>query len=180
MDPIGAKHPDRPTGERRSIRSREAVSRQAARAASHVRTEDAELATVIRAGLEQSATFRDLVTRIDRASGFVYVVSSRCVTRGWEPRACLDHHIRVSGGVRFLQVNVHPSESGARLLALIAHELQHALEVLSDETITTLEDVERLYRRIGEDQGSGIVETAAALRVEGLVFREARAWLRAR
>lgn len=150
------------------------------RAGSHVRTEDAALATVIRDGLEQSATFRDLVTRIDRASGFVYVVAARCVARTSEPRACLDHRIRVSGGFRFLQVNVHPSESGATLLALIAHELQHALEVLSDDTITTSEDVQRLYERIGTIERSGIVETGAALRMQRLVLREARASLRAR
>lgn len=153
---------------------------QDAGARPHVRTEDAKLATVIRKGLEQSATFRDLVNRINRTSGLVYVVSSRCVARAWEPRACLDHRIWASGGYRFLRVHIHPSASGATLLALIAHELQHALEVLSDDTITTLEEVERLYLRIGTTERSGVVETEAALRMQRMVLREARRWRGAR
>lgn len=93
------------------------LAAQDAQAGSHVRTKDAKLATVIREGLDRSATFRDLVDRIDRASGIVHLVSARCVARTWEPRACLDHHIRVSEGFRYLRVHVHPTESGATLLA---------------------------------------------------------------
>jgi hypothetical protein len=121
------------------------------------------------------------VNRIDRSSGLVYVVSSRCGTRLWEPGACLDHRIRVSGGLRFLRVNVYPGESGGRLVALIAHELQHALEVLSDQTVTTQQDVEKLYEQIGRKRlASGNFETDAAQRVQDAVLREAHERARAR
>jgi hypothetical protein len=153
---------------------------QDARPDSHVRADDARLAKAIRDGLVQSRTFRELVARLDQASGLVFLVSSRCVTRVSQPRACLDHNIRVTGGLRFLRVNVHPSESGATLLAVIAHELQHALEILSDETITSLEAVEKLYERIGRKVRSGTVETEAAQAVQDAVYREARAWSRGR
>ena len=145
----------------------------------HVRTEDAGLTKAIREGLEQSPAFLELMTRIDRSPGLVYVVSSRCLTRVSQPSACMDHNIRTSGGFRFLRVNIRPGESGPRLLALIAHELQHALEVLADETVTTLEDVERLYQRIGSKRRSGSFETDAALRMQDTVYREASAWYRA-
>jgi hypothetical protein len=135
---------------------------------------------VLREGVEQSAAFRELVDRLDRAPGLVYVVSSRCLTRVSQPAACMDHNIRVSGGFRFLRVNIRPGESGPRLLALIAHELQHALEVLSDCAVTTVEDVERLYKRIGTKQRSGTFETEAALRMQDTVYREASAWNRVR
>jgi len=140
----------------------------------HVRSEDARLSNVIRQGLDQSPTLRDLVHRIDRLSGFVYVVSSRCGTRGWEPDACLDHRIGISGGFRFLRVNISPGASGERLLALIAHELQHALEVLSDDNVTSQEEVAKLYERIGIKGLAGSFESAAAQRVQGAVYREAR------
>jgi hypothetical protein len=150
-------------------------------AAPHVRSEDSKLSKVIREGIDQSPTFRDLIKRLDNLPGLVYVVSSRCGTRLWEPAACLDHRIGVNGEFRFLRVNIHPSESGARrLLPLIAHELQHALEVLSDETVTTPEDIERLYARIGINQRAGTFETDAARRIQRAVYREAREWLRAR
>src|ERR1700750_2371651 len=123
----------------------EGVVAQDSRRGSHVRTEDRQLSKIIRQGLNQSSTFRELVDRIDRLPGLVYVVWSRCGTRLWEPGACLDHRVAVSGGIRFLRVNIYPGESGERLLALIAHELQHALEVLSDNNATSPEDVVKLY-----------------------------------
>ena len=153
---------------------------QEARGGSHVRADDARLMKAIRDGLVQSRTFQELVDRLDQASGLVFVASSLCLTRGAQPRACLDHNIRITGGRRFLRANIHPTESGAKLLALIAHELQHALEILSDETIRSLEAVQQLYERIGTKVRSGVFETAAAQAVEDAVYREARAWSRAR
>jgi hypothetical protein len=141
----------------------------------HVRTEDARLSNVIRQGLEQSPTLRELVHRIDGLSGFVYVVWSRCGTRLWEPDACLDHRIGVNGGFRFLRVNIYPGASGERLVALIAHELQHALEVLSDNNATSQEHVAKLYERIGfKRRAADNFETEAAGRVQDAVYREAR------
>jgi hypothetical protein len=151
---------------------------QDADARPHVRSEDRQLSKAIQQGLEWSPTFRDLVNRLDRSSGIVHVVFSRCGTRLWEPAACLDHRIVVSGSVRYLRVNIYPGESGAKLLALIAHELQHALEVLSNHTIATAEDVEKLFEAIGTKGRSGSFETEAALRVQDAVYREAREWLR--
>jgi len=140
----------------------------------HVRSEDARLSKVIRQGLDQSPTLRELVNRIDSLSGLVYVVWSRCGTRLWEPDACLDHRIGGGGGFRFLRVNIYPGASGERLLALIAHELQHALEVLSDDNVTSQEDVVKLYERIGTKGAAGNFESTAAQRVQGAVYREAR------
>src|SRR4051812_43045856 len=97
---------------------REGVVAQDSRSGSHVRAEDHQLSKVIREGLDQSHTFRELMDRIDSLPGLVYVVWSRCGTRLWEPGACLDHRVTVSGGVRFLRVNIYPGESGERLLAL--------------------------------------------------------------
>src|SRR5262245_25920958 len=154
------------------------ASAQDAEGGPHVRSEDPQLSNAIRQGLEQSSTFRNLVERLDRLPGIVHVVSSRCGTRLWEPEACLDHRIVVRGGFRFLRVNIYPGESGAKRLALIAHELQHALEVLSDYTITTSEDVERLFEAIGTKRRSGSFETQAALRVQESVYREAQESLR--
>ena len=66
-----------------------------------------------------------------------------------------------------------PGEPEARQLRLLAHELQHALEVLSDETATSQESVARLYQRIGmRRSGVGNFETDAALRVQKEVARQ--------
>jgi hypothetical protein len=159
----------------------EAVVAQDSQTGSHVRTEDPQLSKVIRQGLDLSPTFRELMNRIDSLSGLVYVVWSRCGTRLWEPSACLDHRVAVSGGVRFLRVNIYPGESGERLLALIAHELQHALEVLSDNNATSQKNVAKLYERIGlKRRAADNFETEAAGRVQDAVYREARERARTR
>ena len=71
-----------------------------------------------------------------------------------------------------LRINMLPGEPEARQLRLLAHELQHALEVLSDETATSQESVARLYERIGMRSGVGNFETDAALRVQKEVARQ--------
>jgi len=70
-----------------------------------------------------------------------------------------------------------PGEPETRQLPLLAHELQHAREVLSDESATSQESVARLYERIGERRpGVGNFETDAALRMQKAVARELRSY----
>lgn len=144
----------------------------------HVRANDRLLSQAIRDGQDQSATFRALLDRIDGLPGLVFLVSSRCGARESELPACLEHRIRTVAGLRFLRINIYPGESGARLIALIAHELEHAAEVLSEDGVTSQHDVEALLARIGRRQRSGSFETEAAQRTQTTVFREVRAHAR--
>jgi hypothetical protein len=140
----------------------------------HVRTEDPRLHGLIARGVAHSPTFREIVRQIDRLPALVYVVASQCGTQA-ALSACLDHRVQMRGGYRFLRINMLPGEPEHRQLPLLAHELQHALEVLSDESATTLERVAKLYERIGIRQsGVGNFETGAARRVQDIVCREIR------
>ena len=146
----------------------------------HVRTDDGMLRTLIERGLQQSPTFRAIVGQIDRLPGLVYVVASRCGALS-EVSACLDHDVRVQGEYRFLRVNVMPGDPAFRQLPLLAQELQHALEMLSDDSATCRASVAKLYERIGVPRkGVGNFETEAALRVQSTVTRELREYTRAR
>ena len=66
--------------------------------------------------------------------------------------------------------------SDYRLIATIAHELHHAIEILSDPEAASPEAVLALYRRIGTGrcrQGlSEACETEAALAIESKVQTE--------
>jgi len=87
--------------------------------------------------------------------------------------------VQVRGGYRFLRVNLTPGEAEHRQLPLLAHELQHALEVLSDEAAISLDGVAKLYERIGVRRpGVGIFATDAARRVQDTVYREVREYRR--
>jgi hypothetical protein len=139
----------------------------------HVRTDDATLRRLMERGLKQSPTLRELVKQIDQLPGLVYLVPSRCGVLS-ELSACLDHDVKVRGGYRFLRVNVMPGDPAFRQLPLLAHELQHAVEVLSDDSATSQEAVTRLYERIGVRKGVGNFETEAAQRVQETVVGELR------
>ena len=54
--------------------------------------------------------------------------------------------------------------SAAQLLALIAHELQHALEVLEHKEVVNIATMEAMFRRIGVPLTGGLTgyETSAA------------------
>ena len=63
-------------------------------------------------------------------------------------------------------------ESGDRSLITLGHELQHAIEVLEANDVTTEAAVDRLFERIGIRVSAGVMETHAALDVERAVARE--------
>jgi hypothetical protein len=63
-------------------------------------------------------------------------------------------------------------ESGDRRLLTLAHELQHAIEVLEAPDVATAGAVDELFERIGTNTSAGVMETQAALDVERAVGRE--------
>jgi hypothetical protein len=135
-----------------------------------VRTEDAALAQLIRDATDRSATFRRLVEAIGATDGVVYVVRDRC-----RPplRACLVFEIAVAGPNRILRVIVDDRTPDSGALVSIAHELQHALEVLGHRDVTSGAAMYGLFERIGMWREHSF-ETGAAIEVEKAVRSELR------
>jgi hypothetical protein len=77
---------------------------------------------------------------------------------------------------RHIRIKVDTRTTDDRLIATIAHELQHALEIAQRPEVTNSQQVLALYRTIGIGkcrQGlSELCETEAALQVETLVNTE--------
>lgn len=65
--------------------------------------------------------------------GIVYVKTGR---RG-RARACLLHQVTVADDYRLLTIVIDPERSVVAVMAAIAHELQHALEVVGNARIMT-------------------------------------------
>ena len=128
-----------------------------------IRPQDPRLADLIRTGLARSATFRDIVNRIEAGNVFVYVSLSptmRTTLAGkltWMTR---------SGTFRYVKATINTEQSADQMIATLAHELQHALEVSGDETVIDQRSLAGLYKRIGRPSStSGVTagfETAAA------------------
>ena len=120
---------------------------------------------LVREGAERSATFGTLVDTIGRSNGIVYIEFGYCAFG--HLNGCLLSYIAPAHGDRYLRILVTPDKnrrSHDQLLALISHELQHALEVIEHVEIVEVPAMEALYRRIGTPETGGLAgyETSAA------------------
>lgn len=120
----------------------------------------------------QSKTFRGLVDQIGTTDGIVFVEEGQC---GHGVHACLLFRIALAGPNRLLWILVDPRKSDRDLMASIGHELQHAVEVLSNRTIKSGAAMYSLYFEKCHRCGSGgAFETYAATRAGTAVRDELR------
>jgi len=134
-----------------------------------VRTPSPGIADAIAQGIQRSPTFRRLVESIDGTDGLVYVEEGVC---RYSARACLVMSVTIAGPHRVLHIRVNRRRAaGCRLVELVGHELQHAVEVLSNPTIRSDVEMVNFFDRIRQT-GSVRFETAAALQTSIDVARE--------
>ena len=128
---------------------------------------------------KHSSIFRQLVDDLARTDGIIYIEAGQC---GHSVRACLPHSIAQSGQFRLLRILIDPYDTDhagvAHLAGTIAHELQHALEILSDLSVTNAAAMFAFYGR--EPSADGVFETAAAILVSDRVSGEMTDALRLR
>ena len=135
-----------------------------------VRAENPLLSAAIARGAERSPTFRRLIEAIDATDGLVYVLEGRC---GQGVRACLHMSLELSGQNRLLRILVNPRRApGCELIGSIGHELQHALEALSNPNVRTSFGLSSFFHRIGPE-GPRRFETPEAIQVGLTVEKEA-------
>ena len=112
-----------------------------------VRPEDAAIRAPIASGMERSATFRNLKTRLDNSDVIVYVRFSRCAggvsaRRVW---ASAGADPRRPPLIKLDRFGRSPDE----LTVLLAHELQHAYEVASAPEITDVASFGKIFASRG-------------------------------
>jgi hypothetical protein len=129
------------------------------------------IARLLDEGTTRSATFRRLVETIDATDGLVYVQEGRC---GHNVRACLALSVQVAGPNRILRIVVDTRRDHDELIAAIGHELQHAVEVLSDPHVRNDPTIYFFFDRIGPTARERF-ETRAAIRAGTAVLAELRA-----
>ncbi len=168
MEPVGAVGAAGAQSDRASKRcaAMEAVPLQ-------LRPLDCRLAAAIADGLKRSATFRGLVERVGALNGIVYIHLKPYINPQTkrELDGGLSHAVTTAGDHRLLHVMVGAGQ-GDRPIFILAHELQHAIEVLEAPDVSTEDAVDQLFERIGTHVYAGAVETQAALDVEHVVRRE--------
>ena len=138
----------------------------------HVRTADPKVRVLIDAGLSRSATFRHLVDILNESDVIVYIEPKRTrqALGGY-----LAHNVVNRGEYRYLRIAVETQGAQRRLVSLLGHELQHAVEVAQSPDVRDAAGLERMFDRLAIKFGCGgttCSETQAAKDIEHIVNEE--------
>lgn len=136
----------------------------------HVRPTDARLRHAVTDGLRRSATFAGMVQTLDHSDVIVYLETAPQMHASLAGRMLI---AATASGARYLRIQIAPDIAGNELIALVGHELQHALEVARSPAVHDEASLAGLYRLIG-DRGSSAhrYDTMAARQTARLVRSE--------
>jgi hypothetical protein len=110
-----------------------------------VRGGDQQIDKLIAEGLRRSTTFGDLVCALNGSNVIVYIHKSMTLPSLVSGRTQLTS----AHGQRYLRVQVRMDLPAAEVIALIGHELRHAVEIAENPDVVDQASMTRLYKRIG-------------------------------
>jgi len=136
-----------------------------------LRARDPRISELLQTGMARSATMRSLVERIEASNVIVYIALNPLLkptlsgALTWMTEA---------GPFRYVRASISRDLTPNQMIATLAHELQHVVEVVEDETVRDEGSLVALYRRIGHQNRAGTPgwETVAAQQAGYRVQRE--------
>ena len=134
-----------------------------------VRSADHSVRKLLKRGYRQSSAFRDLVTRLQRSDVYVYIEEVPRLPGALEGRLMI---LPTAHPHRYVRIQIALRGSTADSIALLGHELQHAVEIADAVEVTDEKGMEALYARIGIRGGAHIYDTLAAQEMGRRVRRE--------
>jgi len=138
-----------------------------------IRAESPILKAAMTTAFERSPTFRALVDRIDRSDVVVYLTCASFQSYTLRGRTLL---VSADTRIRYLRVQILCSQLDLDLTLIIAHELQHVVEVASAPSVVDDRSFGELFSRIGfrkcHTQASDQFETVAAMETGRRVYKE--------
>ena len=131
-----------------------------------VRTTDSRIQRLLEDGMQRSVTFAQLVTALNTTDVIVYLEPVHYLRNSVAGRMIL---LPVGASQRYLRIQIRSDLTAVDTIALMGHELQHALEIAAAREVRDESALVSLYTRIGfgmSDGGSGThnFDTAAAQR----------------
>jgi hypothetical protein len=138
----------------------------------HVRSDEPAIRALLRRGYQRSATFRGLVDAIDAHPGIVYVARMRRLSRHMD--GALLHVVAGSPDVAVLRAVIRTNLAGDYAIGVLAHELQHVLEVLHSGPPASAQAMETMFDDLEGGVTDGKFETDAARAMAADVLRELR------
>jgi hypothetical protein len=133
-----------------------------------VRAADSIIQELLTDGLHRSPTFARLLTSLNRRDVIVYVERVMTLPRDTMGRLTI---VPVLGRQRYLRIQIRGDLSRSDAIALIGHEMTHALEVADDPDVRDSRSLATLYQRIGHSSGGEHVYDTMAARDTGRKVR---------
>lgn len=138
-----------------------------------IRAVDSGINALVERGLARSPTFRRLYEQLGESDLIVHL------ERGPHPwlGAGFNQFVAGVGERRFVRITLNVAQVDADAVALLGHELQHAVELAGAPDVDDIDGYERLYRRIGYRSCAReprCFDTDAAVAVGRAVLKELR------
>lgn len=137
----------------------------------HVRTQDRSVRHLLKRGFTHSATFRHLMARLELSDVIVYIEEVPQLPGALEGRMMI---LPNAHGPRYVRIQIARRGSLHDAVALLGHELQHALEVAQAPWVSDQATLAALYQRIGIGSTGAhhVYDTLAAQEIGRIVRRE--------
>lgn len=135
----------------------------------HVRATDARIQRLIEEAARRSATFAELYDRLQQTDIILFVEPSRDLKNSLCGRLVF---LKATPLARYLRADVRAELPRTDLIAIIAHEMQHALEIADAAGVRDEAGMALLYRTIGVGERGHKFETETAQDVARKVRRE--------
>ena len=135
----------------------------------HVRTTDRTLRALIKDGYRHSPTFAALLARLERSDVYVYIEHVPRLPGAIEGRLLV---LPPSHGFRYVRIQIAHRGAPNETIAVLGHELRHAVEVADAPEVVDTGSLVALYRRIGIDRGFNEYDTVAAQETGRRVLKE--------
>lgn len=140
--------------------------------ASRVRALDAMARRALDLGMQRSPTLARMVADLQQTD-LVVTIQAACLPKLVRGDARV---VAAAGTVRHVRIRLGVPAATSDLVAVLGHELRHALELAAMPEIRDGSTLARAYARIGIPlKGNGYWETAAALEAGETVARELKA-----
>ena len=135
----------------------------------HIRATDGAMKTLVKRGFRKSPAFASLVRRLQHSDVIVYVEEVPRLPGALEGRMVM---LPSAHGFRYVRIQVALRGAPEDWLAVLGHELQHAVEVADALDVRDPAALIALYERIGTRSGNQIYDTVAAQEMGRTVRRQ--------
>ena len=135
----------------------------------HIRTTSPLLSALIDDAREHSPTFARQIDTIEVSDVIVYFEATPQMEGRLRGRV---HFMGAAGGFRYVRIQVRTSLNRFDLIASLAHELQHAIEISCHPEVISEAALAALYRRIGDEHEWCMFETEEAVQAGRVVRTE--------